>query len=196
MPRLGLVAEAIFGLVGVGVGGLVTGGVQLILDWRREQRDLRRTKRLVGAELREGAYLYAALSHLKEWPEAGSAADYILSTAEWNEHRSYLALALDDELWDALADTYTLIRSDRGTILQSLEQNAGKPMPREKREEFRRDFDRLRAIQARREGRPQAPERPITGPRREPSRPYLCLQKRLQSAIRSTSQPLSSLHSS
>jgi hypothetical protein len=93
---------------------------------------------------------------------------------------------------DALADTYTLIRSDRGTILQSLEQNAGKPMPREKREEFRRDFDRLRAIQ----GRPQAPERPITGPRREPSRPYLCLQKRLQSAIRSTSQPLSSLHSS
>jgi hypothetical protein len=53
MPRLGLVAEAIFGLVGVVVGALVTGGVQLILDWRREQRDLRRTKRLVGAELRE-----------------------------------------------------------------------------------------------------------------------------------------------
>jgi hypothetical protein len=59
-----------------------------------------------------------------------------LSTAAWNVHRSYLALALDEELWDALADTYTLIRSDRGTILQSLEQNAGKPMPREKREEF------------------------------------------------------------
>jgi hypothetical protein len=114
------VTAAIFGLVGVVIGGLVTGGVQLFLDSRREQREVQRARRLVGAELRDAAYLYAAIAGADEWPEPGGHdEDYVLSTAAWDEHRTHLALALDDELWDQLANNYTILRSDRGAILRS-----------------------------------------------------------------------------
>jgi hypothetical protein len=160
-------AAAIFGLVGVVVGALVTGGVQFVLDRRREQLDVRRATRLVAAELKDAAYLYAALSRVEEWPAAeGHEEDYVLSTTAWNEHRAHLAIPpLNDELWDALVNSYAVLRADRGAILRSIRDHAGEPIPREKRDEFRRDSERLRELQGQLEDRPAAPERPIMGPR-------------------------------
>jgi len=42
---------AIFGLVGVVVGAIVTGGAQVFLDWLHECRAVKRAKRLVSGEL-------------------------------------------------------------------------------------------------------------------------------------------------
>ena len=43
--------EAIFGLIGVVVGGLISGGLSLILEWRKERVAARVAARLVREDL-------------------------------------------------------------------------------------------------------------------------------------------------
>jgi hypothetical protein len=96
--------SALFVLAGVIVGGLLTGGVTLALDTRREKRAARAAARLVVAELNEiGARLNAAVAAGVYGPEAGGLP---LPDREWLEGRTLLAVALSDEEWDAVAHAY------------------------------------------------------------------------------------------
>jgi hypothetical protein len=76
------VAEAIFGLVGVIVGAVVTGGVEFVAERRREAALLRKAARLVEAELDEAATIFeGALEDGKLWsgsnrPEVPSWREY------------------------------------------------------------------------------------------------------------------------
>lgn len=106
-----LVAEAIFGLVGVIVGALTTGGTQVFLEWRRERRDVHRAKRLVAAELLGNASYLAAVSELKQVAYVETGAP--LATSAWEQTRSDLAATLDEALWTRLAVAYVDLDRER-----------------------------------------------------------------------------------
>ena len=57
------VTAAIFGLLGVVVGGLVTGGVDFMLEQRRERAEQKQAQRLVGDEIES---IVAGLDYIVE----------------------------------------------------------------------------------------------------------------------------------
>ena len=100
---------AIFGLLGVVVGGLINiiGGV--IAEWRRERNEMRAAARLLADELRgiRGRLTMAA-----------SADDYTLrklDTPEWDRHRDILARWWDRKLWATVSAAYTMANSAAGS---------------------------------------------------------------------------------
>jgi hypothetical protein len=105
------VSEAIFGLIGVVVGALTTGGTQLFLAWRAERRDIRRARRLVASELAQNLVTLASVS--AEQRVARFAGGAPLVTVAWEQSRSHLAVALDDDLFTRLAFAYSRLEIDR-----------------------------------------------------------------------------------
>ena len=89
--------EAIFGLVGVLVGGLITWGVEWWRERRRLGGDVRVAARLLTNELLRGIALLAVLEEHRdeEAPEGGLDIDFPL----WREHRAVLARTLGHEDW-------------------------------------------------------------------------------------------------
>jgi hypothetical protein len=97
-------AEAIFGLIGVLIGALVTGGLDLILERRREKKLVRRAIRLVGDELHK---VWVSLSMLVQ---AGTAPpmqepepELFLPTSAWAAHREILVDEIPNDAWDEIA---------------------------------------------------------------------------------------------
>jgi hypothetical protein len=120
--------QAIFGLVGVVVGGLVSGGATYLMARRGERRRERAAVRLVEAELRHGANVaeYVLPPLLKD-ASAGSpqlvnsmrkALTGLPPPNAWNEYRGQLAELLDARDWYALADSYEALHA-----LQNLDWN-------------------------------------------------------------------------
>jgi hypothetical protein len=70
------VAEAIFGLIGVVVGALITGGVEYVMRVREEKTEMRAAARLTHAELGFAETLYTALLESGRW-EAAIEGAYI-----------------------------------------------------------------------------------------------------------------------
>jgi hypothetical protein len=105
------VSQAIFGLVGVVVGALTTGGMQAFLAWRAEQREFRRSKRLVASELAQNAVWLASVSEGKAMPSFAVGAPLV--TSAWEQTRPHLADGLDEDLFTRLALSYTLLEVDR-----------------------------------------------------------------------------------
>jgi len=97
---------AIFSLIGVVLGGIITGGTQMFLERRRERRAVRRAKRLVGGELLHASMILRSLSDSKIWPSSPDATS-VLPTSAWQEHRAHLADVLDEDLWNQLVTTYS-----------------------------------------------------------------------------------------
>ncbi|SRR5258708_5455339 len=106
---------AIVGLIGVVLGGLLTGGTQMFLEWRRERRAVRRAKRLVGGELLHATMIFRTLSTAKSWPYFPDV-NSILPTTAWQEHSAHLADVLDEDLWNELVMTYTTLEIDRARL--------------------------------------------------------------------------------
>lgn len=103
--------EAIFGLFGVVVGGLLTGAREWVLARRKERGEARAAARRVSAELRDG------LDIIGEWLDAGWWAwDYWQSPTVWREEQMKLALTLPGESWSAVQHAYgRLGHIDRST---------------------------------------------------------------------------------
>lgn len=87
--------QAIFGLVGVIVGALVTGGVSFVRDRRRESADLRAALRLVEDDF------HLLLMGLRAMAKAGVWHPRILTMelTSWPEHRGILASHLSSDDW-------------------------------------------------------------------------------------------------
>jgi len=89
------VTQAIFGLIGVIVGALVTGGLSFVRDKREESADLRAALRIVEDDFH---LLWMGLKAIAE----ANAWHPLLRTfelASWPEHRGILARHLDANDW-------------------------------------------------------------------------------------------------
>lgn len=105
---------AIFGLIGVVVGGLITGGVQIWIEHLRKRGELRTAKRLVDSEL------HSVTLDLEKFTTDGITPaewrrDQLLPSLAWREHRAILA-ALPDADWEQLYVVYDAIEAMRPKI--------------------------------------------------------------------------------
>src|SRR3954454_18419474 len=114
-------ASAIFGLVGVVVGGLLTGALSLWQQRRSDRAEARAASRLLSAELSEQHLFLDAL--VRRGPEA-TGPNHLPAVAAWPEHRAGMARLLDDETWQAVAGAYVelgLLHSGQELDLQTLD---------------------------------------------------------------------------
>jgi hypothetical protein len=93
---------AIFGLIGVIIGGLITSGVELFRDSFRERRGLRSAVRLVDDEL---GYVVAALDNVLEVGKWRPQQDDLERSA-WEESKPLLAAALELNDWRGIVIAY------------------------------------------------------------------------------------------
>jgi hypothetical protein len=99
---------AIFGLVGVVVGGLLNAATTAWSDRRRGASATRAASRLVRNELRFiGAHLAASSRAGVYGPEA----DEPLPRGQWEQHSGQLAASLDDDLWESVSMAHAMVAS-------------------------------------------------------------------------------------
>jgi hypothetical protein len=98
------VAEAIFGLVGVIVGALITGGVEYFMRVRDEKAETRAAARLTHAELGHAEGLVAMALDSGKWElvREGSYPD-----DRWRQHEGLFGRLLGGDEWSAVAYGYT-----------------------------------------------------------------------------------------
>jgi hypothetical protein len=103
------VSEAIFGLIGVVVGALATGGVEYWMAWRRERAELKQAKRLVAEELESLKGQLSTILRENRTPDAlpPDVQERFLPTSTWLEYRAILARRLDDAVWYGLPHFYS-----------------------------------------------------------------------------------------
>jgi hypothetical protein len=103
---------ALIGAIGALIGGALTSGTTLLVDWRRrrsekqgqkqrEDRELRQAIRLVLSELEEIDY---AMRDLVRSTKLNP--DKRLPAYAWAEHKSILAVHLDDGVWASVTSAY------------------------------------------------------------------------------------------
>lgn len=117
--------EAVFGLIGVVVGGLLTGLVDYALDRRREVRAVKAAARLLSAPMHRA---HIELGRLKEHGVWDRDLLRSVNTDEWDRHRELLASTLDFERWLDLMFAWrgveqTLDAADRWHGKQILQQH-------------------------------------------------------------------------
>jgi hypothetical protein len=91
---------AIFGLLGVIVGGVLNGLVTLLLDGHRRKQELRTAARLVIFEF--GTCASAIQNALEDERWSLTARD-LLRTGHWDGNQALLAAGTDDETWVKLS---------------------------------------------------------------------------------------------
>ena len=108
---------AIVGLVGVIVGGLITGGFQVFVEWRKQRRSGQHAKRLVCGELLNASLLLrtTATRPSKTWPYLLEVAS-VLPISAWQEHRAHLSDVVDEDLWNRLVLIYAGIGLEQGRL--------------------------------------------------------------------------------
>jgi hypothetical protein len=114
--------NAIVGLIGVIVGGLLTGGTQLFLEWRRERNGHRRAKRLVAGELLHTEVILRSAYQRRQWPPIDDP-QAVCPDAAWLENRAVLAGVLSQELWTQLVMVYAGQAFDRARITEYCKAN-------------------------------------------------------------------------
>jgi hypothetical protein len=97
------VTGAIFGLVGVIVGGLLTAAVQAFQEWRSQRKLSRAAARLLSAEL---SVQQEILQRRAANESAEPASDEMPAVADWPEQRVVMARMLDNATWIAVAGAY------------------------------------------------------------------------------------------
>ena len=95
---------AIFGLLGVIVGGVLNAGAALWQERRRERREARPTARLVMTELTEIQAVLIADVHREPEYRMGR----VRPPTEWPRGRERLASVVDGETWTALNSAYMM----------------------------------------------------------------------------------------
>jgi hypothetical protein len=104
------VTAAIFGLVGVVLGGLLSGGVTYVMERRREQRETRAAARLLAEELRRAiSFIHGVLRPVEsDWQSRAFAE---LDLEVWKQNRALLASALAEETWTDVASAFEIVDS-------------------------------------------------------------------------------------
>jgi hypothetical protein len=97
--------SAVFGLVGVLVGGALNLWVGLRLDRRRNDKELRTAARLLLPELEEIRRILCVPSRPTRW---GGLRDF--PSERWATHERHLAESLSDQQWSDLETVYTSLR--------------------------------------------------------------------------------------
>jgi hypothetical protein len=113
------VTQAIFGLVGVVVGGLITGFVQGLQEWRRDRADLRAAARLL---LRELQLAIVGLRVARPQMQAGVVPSILANLAVWPEKQGLLARVLSDADWRRVAQAFDRIGFVLGYIKSQAEE--------------------------------------------------------------------------
>jgi hypothetical protein len=115
------VTAAIFGLIGVVVGVVVTGAVDLYMEHRREQAAIFKAKRLVGEELQTIAMHLELLTENGVTPpiERGERRVQFLPTSTWEANKETVATkgVLGDDDWVATAALFHTVAGLRMVIL-------------------------------------------------------------------------------
>lgn len=98
---------AIFGLLGVVVGGLLNGYISSRAERRRDRAEGRAAARLLERELQ------SALAGIRAWCEKKSSADPsredVLRFPAWKRYHLVAARSLPAEAWDTVSDAYLLL---------------------------------------------------------------------------------------
>jgi hypothetical protein len=115
------VAEAIFGLIGVVVGGLITGAVQYLTRRADSQERRRAVVRFVVDELKD----------VREWLEIGYEVDAWpserVSLRTVDELRDELGKVLSDSEWEALGNTKRLLEVFELERREHVDDDASRP---------------------------------------------------------------------
>ena len=96
-------SEAIFGLVGVVVGALITGVVDYVLDRRRERATLRAALRLIGDEYKDLLGVVDLALMARAWPLSDRYRRLIRTDDQWERNRDVLAAQLSPVDWELIA---------------------------------------------------------------------------------------------
>lgn len=118
------IIAAVSGLVGVILGGLITGGFQVFLDERTNRRALQRAKRVVAGELLQVQIVLRAEAKTTSWTSY-SDVNATLPVGAWEENREYIA-TIDEDLFSHLVGVYTLITMLRNAFVTA--QDASPPL--------------------------------------------------------------------
>jgi len=102
--------EAIFGLVGVIIGGLLNGGVTWLVDRQQSKGAVKVSARLVLSELE---MIEVSATSALETANYGQLT--FGDTAEWIEHRPVLASKLSDGEWSALDNCFAYFAHMKAT---------------------------------------------------------------------------------
>jgi hypothetical protein len=94
---------AIFGLIGVIVGGVLTGAVEAFRERRAERTLSRAAARLLSAEL---SVQQEILQRRAGDVSAEPVSDEMPGVTDWPAQRVVMAKTLDDETWIAVAGAY------------------------------------------------------------------------------------------
>jgi hypothetical protein len=109
---------AIFGLIGVVVGGLLNGAVTAWQARRTDASAARVGARLVDLELRQAALALAVLERA-ELTASETKSSRKFSTTAWDKYQEVLARTLSDKDWQTIAAAYEIVTGSPGRKLAS-----------------------------------------------------------------------------
>lgn len=98
-------STAIVGLVGVVIGGLLTGALQFTLEVARERRASRAALRLVANELTVCLAAVDGTQARRRWREAEA-----FPKTAWEENKAIIAAGVKAEVWRALEGAEATVR--------------------------------------------------------------------------------------
>jgi len=105
---------AIFGLLGVIVGGVINGVVSAVLARRTERADSRGAARLVRSEL---VRFRALALGARTWAPENLPQLRYAQTELWNANRAVLARALSDSDWAVVARAYAHVEAVQSVLV-------------------------------------------------------------------------------
>jgi hypothetical protein len=159
-PRVLLAASsygvALIGLLGAVVGGFITAGSNLLIDWKRRrdehedereraQRELRRAVRIVLAELEEIDYAIRDVVRAGIW----GPAEKQLPAIAWAEHHVTLADDLEPPVWSSVHSAYRELNDLNWTLRwrEQLRQVRTPDLTDQERARFRQPWLAVRGAQ-------------------------------------------------
>jgi hypothetical protein len=139
------VAEAIFGLIGVFIGAVVTGGVDFLRQRRAVRREGKRARRLIGSDLGRVNRHLELLTENRAVPltEHESFFDRYFSPATWQTYAPDLAVVLSHEDWVRVDLMYDFLVEVRTLLLV---RDRGDPLNEEALESIQRGADEARHL--------------------------------------------------
>jgi hypothetical protein len=99
------VTEAIFGLIGVVIGGLLSGGVSYLADRRRSKAGTRIAARLMCSEIESNQVASRMSLGSRTWAQVKVG----LKAEAWQGHQGPLASTLTDDEWGSVDTYYVLV---------------------------------------------------------------------------------------
>jgi hypothetical protein len=105
--------EAIFGLVGVLVGGLITWGAEAWRDRQRLAGEARVAARMVTMELLGASTRFEGWEMRPETMPAGDSEHPLAEMSMWTRHRGTLARTLDADSWWRVNTAFVVVEGPR-----------------------------------------------------------------------------------